>query len=97
MFKEIEGFAEKVAEKAKKAEEEVIAYFREIKVKAVDQFKFDINHFEKSLTTEGIKLDDEFIAALAVIKAKLEAEDAKLNPPAPPVPPAIEPSSSVSA
>jgi hypothetical protein len=80
MFKEIEGFADKVAEKVKTAEAEVVAYFTGIKVKTIDQFKFDITHFEKTLADEGIKLDDEFIADLAKIKAKLEAADAALTP-----------------
>ena len=78
MFKEIESFADKVAAKVKAAEDEVKAYFNSIKGKSVNQFKFDINHFEQSLTEEGIKLDDEFAAALAVIKTKLEAEEAAL-------------------
>ena len=78
MFKEIESFAEKVAAKVKAAEDEVKSYFNSVKAKAIDQFKFDINHFEQSLTEEGIKLDDEFAAALAVIKTKLEAEEAAL-------------------
>jgi len=81
MFKEIEGFAEKVAEKVKAAEAEVKVYFDDIKTGAIDQLKFNITHFETSLLSEGIKLDDEFTAALAVVMAKLEAEDAVLNPP----------------
>lgn len=86
MFKEIEGFADKVAAKVKAAEEEVKAYFASKKAAAIDQLKFDINHFEQSLLEEGIKIDDDFSADLAKIKAKLEAEDAALT--TPPTPPA---------
>ena len=81
MFKEIESFAEKVEAKVKAAEDEVKAYFNSVKYRAVDQFKFDINHFETALFEEGIKIDDEFAADLAKIKTKLDAEEAALNPP----------------
>jgi phage host-nuclease inhibitor protein Gam len=81
MFKEIESFSEKVAAKVKAAEDEVKDYFNSIKYRAVDQFKFDINHFETTLTEEGIKIDDEFADDLAKIKAKLKAEEEALNPP----------------
>lgn len=93
MFKEIEAFAQKVADKVKAAEAEVVAYFKGVKAKAIDQFKFDINHFETELLAEGIKLDDEFAADLAKIKAKLEAEETALTSavPAAPVVPAIPP------
>ena len=49
MFKEIEAFAEKVAEKVKSAEAEVKQYFNDKKARAVAQFKFDLEHFEASL------------------------------------------------
>ena len=80
MFKEIEAFAEKVAEKVKAAEAEVVQFFNSAKVRAIAQLKFDLEHFEKSLLEDGIKLDDEFTADLAKIKAKLEAADASINP-----------------
>ena len=79
MFKEIEGFAEKVAAKVKAAEVEVCAIFNSAKTKAIDQLKFDIQHFEDSLLEDGIKIDDAFAAELAAIKAKLEAELASLE------------------
>ena len=64
MFKEIEAFAEKVAAKVKAAEDEVKQYFDTQKAKAVNQLRFDLEHFEKSLLEDGIKLDDEFAADL---------------------------------
>ena len=79
MFKEIEAFAEKVAEKVKSAEAEVKQYFNDKKAKAIAQFKFDLNFFESSLLEDGIKLDDEFSADLAKIKAKLEAAEGELK------------------
>ena len=81
MFKEIESFTEKVAEKVKSAEDEVKQFFTGIKTSSILLFQHDIAFFEKSLLAEGIKLDDEFVADLAKIKAKLEAEEAALNPP----------------
>ena len=48
MFKEIEAFAEKVAEKVKAAEAEVVQFFNSAKVRAIAQLKFDLEHFEKS-------------------------------------------------
>ena len=79
MFKEIEAFAEKVAEKVKSAEAEVKQYFDSAKVRAVAQLKFDLEHFEAILLMDGIKLDDEFSADLAKIKAKLEAAEGELK------------------
>ncbi len=79
MFKEIEAFAEKVAEKVKSAEAEVKQYFNDKKARAVAQLKFDLEHFEAILLMDGIKLDDEFSADLAKIKAKLEAAEASLG------------------
>ena len=78
MFKEIETFAEKVAEKVKSAEAEVKAWFDSKKAVAIQDFKYDIANFEKELDEAGIKLDDEFAADLAKIKAKLEAEEVAL-------------------
>ena len=80
MFKEIEGFAEKVAEKVKAAEQEVKTWFDGKKAVAIRDFKLDITNFEKYLEESGIKLDDEFAADLAKIKDKLEAAEAILNP-----------------
>ncbi len=79
MFKEIEAFAEKVAEKVKSAEAEIKQYFNDKKARAVAQLKFDLEHFEAILLMDGIKLDDEFSADLAKIKAKLEAAEASLG------------------
>ena len=79
MFKEIEAFAEKVAAKVKAAEDEVKQYFDTQKTKAVNQLRFDLEHFEKSLLEDGIKLDDEFAADLAKIKARLEEAEQALT------------------
>ena len=80
MFKEIEGFAQKVEAKVKTAEAEVKAFFDHKKAIAIQDFKFAAERFEKDLLEDGIKLDDEFSSDLAKINAKLEAEEATLSP-----------------